>query len=371
MNFGQLFSGMDKIKILVLFPKQLERLLLVALVFFFGEFRVWNLIFLACLYWGFGMILSPSWNSWMGDLVNENRRDVYFGRRSKITGTSTFLALLAAGYTLQQFGDAGVTKQYLGFALNFFIAFISRILSVISLSKQYEPPYTVPREAEFGFLEFLRQKEFRNYRLFVLYLGFMNFGVFLSAPFFTPYMLNDLQLGYLTFTLVNALAIVAKVFSLPVWGWVTDRFGSRRILKLTGFLMPLVPILWLASPDVSWLILTQAYSGFVWGGFEIATISFIFDTTTPAKRATCVAYYNAISRPALIAGAMMGGLLVRLNTIFWSEYLFVFLASGLVRFAASFLLLGRLKEVRTVERIGYCAFVSQSPYKHADNGTAV
>jgi len=324
----------------------------VALVFFFEEFRVQQLILFACLYWAFGMILGPAWNSWMGDLVSEDRRGAYFGRRSNITGTATFVAILAAGYILQQCGGS-IQKQYTGFVLIFLLALTSRMISVLFLSKQYEPVYEVPREAEFGFLEFLQQARFRNYGLFVLYLGLMNFAVFMSVPFFTPYMLQDLHLSYLTFTMVNAAAILVKMLSMPVWGHAADRFGARRVLSLTGFLMPLVPVLWLLSGEVAWLMTIQAYSGFIWGGFEIASFSFIFDTTTPQKRATCVAYYNMINGLALFSGALLGSAIVRMNTAFWSKYLLVFLVSGLFRIVASLFFLPRLREVRTVETIGY------------------
>jgi MFS family permease len=310
----------------------------VALVFFLGEFRVRHLILFACLYWAFGMILGPAWNSWMGDLVSEDRRGAYFGRRSKII--------------LQQHGGS-IEKQYTGFVLIFLLALASRMISVLFLSKKYEPTYEVPREAEFGFLEFLRQARFRNYGLFVLYLGLMNFAVFMSAPFFTPYMLQDLRLSYLTFTMVNAAAIIVKMLSMPVWGLAADRFGARRVLSLTGFLMPLVPVLWLLSGDVAWLMTIQAYAGFIWGGFEIASFSFIFDTTTPQKRATCVAYYNMINGLALISGALLGSAIARMNAVFWSKYLLVFLVSGLLRIVASLFFLPRLREVRSVETIGY------------------
>ncbi|HSQ78860.1 MAG TPA: MFS transporter [Nitrospirota bacterium] len=325
----------------------------VALIYFFGELKIWHLLFFTCLYWTFGMVQSPAWNSWMGDLVVEGRLGAYFGRRSKVAGTATFIALLMAGYILQQFEGRGAGRQYEGFVLIFLMAIASRMASVLFLSKKYEPAYSVPPEAEFGFMKFLRHAEFKNYRLFVLFLGFMNFAVFLSAPFFTPYMLHDLHLGYLTFTMVNAAAIIAKVLSMPVWGRAADRFGARRVLTLAGFLMPPVPILWLVSNKVAWLIAIQIYSGFIWGGFEIAAISFIFDTTLPQKRATCVAYYNVISGLALISGAMLGSFIVRVNSVFPSKYLLVFFLSGLLRFVASLVFVPRLQEVRTVERIGY------------------
>jgi len=351
-----LIRGLGSRKRLVIYAAVFQGFMFIpiALTFFSGEFRIWQLLGLICLYWAFGMILSPAWNSWMGDLVNENRRGAYFGRRSKLTGASTFLSMLSAGIILQQFGYSGTGDAYIsGFAVIFILAFASRMTSVFFLSKKYEPPYAVPREAEFGFGDFLRQARFRNYGRFVIYLGVMNFAVFLSSPFFTPYMLNDLRMDYLTFTIVNAAAIIVKVLSIPIWGRAADRFGARRVLTLTGTLMPVVPILWLISDSYLWLIIIQAYSGFVWAGFEIATFSFVFDTTTPQKRATCIAYYNVISGAALITGATLGSAIVSMNEVFASKYLLVFLISGLLRFGASLYFLPRLREVRTVETIGY------------------
>jgi MFS family permease len=181
----------------------------------------------------------------------------------------------------------------------------------------------------------------------------MNFAVFVSGPFFTPYMLNDLHMDYLTFTLVNGVSILVKVLSLPVWGRAVDRFGARRVMSLAGYLMPVVPLLWLFSRTVPWLIGVQIYSGFIWAAFEIATVSFIFDVTTPDKRVTAMAYYNMLSGAALISGALFGSLVVRVDALFASPYLLAFLVSGILRFVASLLFLPRLSEVRPVEEIGY------------------
>jgi MFS family permease len=166
-------------------------------------------------------------------------------------------------------------------------------------------------------------------------------------------MLNGLRMDYLTFTVVSAAAIVGKVLSMPVWGLAADRFGARRVLSLTGFLMPLVPLLWLVSGATVWLIAIQAYAGLIWGGFEIASFSFIFDTTSPQKRATCVAYYNMINGAALISGALLGAVIVRMNTFFPSPFLLVFLLSGVLRLVASAWFVPRIREVRPVETIGY------------------
>jgi hypothetical protein len=117
--------------------------------------------------------------------------------------------------------------------------------------------------------------------------------------------------------------------------------------------MPVVPLLWVFSGDVAYLITVQMYSGFIWGGYEIASFSFIFDTTSPRNRATCVAYYNVLNGAALLAGAVAGSLIVRYNHLFWSKYLLVFALSCLFRYGASLAFLPRLREVRMVESIPY------------------
>jgi MFS family permease len=324
----------------------------VILVFFLGSQRVTFLILFACVYWIFGMILSPAWNSWMGDLVDEKQRGDYFGRRSKITGASSFFAFLAAGFILHLYPE-GTATEYLGYVTIFLLAFSSRIFSYVFLTKKYDPPFETPPRPEFSFFEFIREARFRNYGRFVLYLSFMNFSVYLAAPFFTPYMLKDLQLDYMTFTIVNASAIVVKFLSMPVWGRVSDQYGTRKVLSLSGILMPVVPVLWIFSGSMYYLILIQILAGFIWAGFELSSLHFIFDTTTPVKRPTAIAYYNVLNGICLFAGSMAGALLVKYNSLFWSKYLLVFVLSGILRGLASYVFIPKLKEVRIVESIPY------------------
>ncbi|MCX6706839.1 MAG: MFS transporter, partial [Candidatus Woesearchaeota archaeon] len=112
----------------------------VMLTFYFAKFSVFYLILFISLYMIFGSIINPAWSSWMGDLVDENKRGSYFGKRNKITGMVSFVTFVIAGFMLQNFSD-GAMMQYAGFAMLFVVAFVSRIFSFVYLFKQYEPPY--------------------------------------------------------------------------------------------------------------------------------------------------------------------------------------------------------------------------------------
>ena len=324
----------------------------IALVFFFGEFRVFHLILFISLYWIFGAVLGPAWTSWMGDLVDEDKRGHYFGVRNKVTGFASFVSLLLAGFILQRFSD-GTAYQYIGFLTLFSFAFLFRVISVIYLTKKFEPEYRLDMSAQFSFVDFVRRSLLTNFGLFVLFMCFMDFSVYMSAPFFTPYMLRDLRFSYLIFTLITAAAMITKYISMPVWGKATDRFGTRKILVLSSFLMPIVPLLWVFSHNIYYLVLIQAYSGFVWAGFEISSFNYIFNTTTPQKRTTCVSYLNVLRGVAIFLGASIGSLIVRHNSIFWSQYIFIFIVSCFLRYIASFIFVGRLKEFKKKEDIPY------------------
>ncbi|MBN2374001.1 MFS transporter [bacterium] len=324
----------------------------IILVFFWGSLRIISLLLLVCLYWIFGMILGPAWNSWMGDLVDENVRGTYFGHRNKIAGFVAFFTFVVGGYILQSFSN-GKERQYIGFMIIFILALISRMLSFFFLTKKYEPMYDIFKEFKIHFMDFLRQERFKNYRFFIFYLSLMNFAVYIAGPFFTPYMLYDLRLDYKTFTIINASSLIIKFLAMPVWGELMDKYGTRKILVLSGLLLPLIPLLWIFSSSVRYLVLIQIYNGFVWAGFEIASFSFLFDITLPHQRVSHVIYYNVLNGIAILIGGILGGVLVKYNTLFASKYFFVFIISFLTRFSVSLYFLPKLREVRIVEEISY------------------
>jgi MFS family permease len=338
--FGALASGLMYIPI--------------TLAFFLGKVSVPLLLLFICLYWISTTIIGPAWNSWMGDLVDKNERGAYFGKRNRISGFATFFSFLIGGYLLQQFvGDT--TIQYIGYVVIFGIALIARIFSFIMLSRQFEPEYKEDPGSYFSFLDFMKKARFNNYGMFVIYNAFMNFGVYVSAPFFTAYMLKGLNMSYIDYTLISAAAILMKNISMPIWGKAMDRFGARKVLTVAGFTMPIVPILWAFSHNFWYLIGVQLYSGLVWAAFDLATFTFIFDVTTPQKRASCVAYFNVLNGATMLAGALIGGfILARLPaSALGSSFLVLFIISGILRYMSSFIFLPKIKEARTVEPIPY------------------
>ncbi len=327
--------------------------LLILSVFYLGKYKIYYLILFVTIYWVAGAIPYPAWNSWMGDLVSPEQRGSYFGRRTKIT-VLIILIFTALGGILLDWFKIGLEKPYAGFAAVFLVAMLARLGSALMMSKQYEPEMVkVEEEDKFSFFDFLKQAPFRNYGLYTIFLTLMNFAVYISAPFFTAYMLYDLHFSYTQYMIILSVPLVAKYFSLPIWGKFSDQYGNKKIMSLTGYLMPIVPILWIFSTNYYFLICAEIVSGVVWAGFDLSTFNFIFDSTTPQKRARCVSYLSITTGIMVFLGTMLGSLIIDYNNLFWTKYYLAFLVSGVLRVFISAILLPRIKERRTVKDISY------------------
>jgi MFS family permease len=334
---------------------------LLPFIFGSGGPAVWLLIGLALLYHGTNGAVVPVWNSLIGDLVPPDIRGRFFGNRNRFCGMSTFIALIAGGGVLQIFAQRHQVAW--GYLIIFLAALAARLNSVRWLGRYADPAFSLSPEQVFTFRQFLRHSPRSNFAKFVFFVGAVNFGVAFSGPYFALYMLRDLGFSYLQFTLVTAAAIISQFLTFRYWGGLTDRFGNKKILNVCGWGVGLVPILWLVSTHLGYLMAIQAYAGFVWAGFSLSAANFLFDAVTPAKRARCVAYQSLINGVCVFVGSLCGGLVANelpesfsLAHQTWtpiSPLPVIFLISGLVRFVSAGFFLKKFREVRPVEPISH------------------
>lgn len=305
----------------------------------------------------FGGILNPIWNSLMNDIVKVNS-GTYFGRRNKIIGAFSLVSLLIGGFILDYFKH---TKLFIGFCIIFGIAFIARSISAYILSKHYEPELKFEKEYYFSFKQFLKKIPQSNFGRFAVLISLMMFATAIASPFFSVYMLKELNFSYINWTLVVIASSLGSLMFMALWGKFADKYGNIRVIKITGFLISIIPLLWLASPLIIkisetslifYLILVELFSGAVWAGFNLSIINFIYDAVTRQRMALCFAYSNMLNGFGVFIGASLGGVISSLNFMFigLSPILFVFLLSGLARLFVYFIMISKVKEVREVQK---------------------
>jgi len=303
------------------------------------------LIIFYSVYMFSGFFIGPSWSSWMRDMTEGMERGKYFGKRNKILGIAGLTATISAGLILDWFKSREIV--FMGFAIIFVAACVSRLISRHYLKQQYEPKLKLDDGYYFSFWQFIKKAPSNNYGRFAIFFASMNFATAIAGPFFAPYMLKTLGFNYITFTIVNLIAsTAATLLVMPLWGRFNDYYGNVKTIQLTAFLVPVIPMLWLVSPSPYYLIGLQVFSGICWAGFNLAAGSFSYDAVTKPRMGLCVAYTGTLSSMGVFLGSVMGGLLASYTTISMNIYLFVFVVSGLARLTFAVMFSGNIKEVR-------------------------
>jgi len=314
------------------------------------------LIICAVIYFTGPNLGSPQWGSLMGDLVPESHRGRFFALRTRLSSLANFSALILAGFLLEGFATLGFT--YWGFVTLFVLAALSRLASAWHLQQMHDPPGHVAAIELPWHRDLWRGLRETGLLRFTLFFAAMQFAVAIASPFFTLYMLRDLEFSYVAFMFNTAASVCVQFLTLNRWGRLSDLFGNRLILMTTGLVIPVLPVLWLVSTHYVYLLAVQALSGLVWAGFTLSATNSVFDLTPRNRRATLMAVHNVLAATAVFGGAILGGwlgthlpatlLLFDLSWSWLTPLYGVFIISTLARLTVALVFLPRLREVRKV-----------------------
>jgi MFS family permease len=253
------------------------------------------------------------------------------------------------------------TVAWWGFVVIFALAGIARILSAVALSPVQDVHQTAHQEAQQGFRRFLRESMTKDFRRFLLFSGLMHASVLIAGPFFVLYILQDIHLSYFGYGGWLAAGLLGQLLTLQAWGQFGDRFGNKALLSITGFTVPILPMLYLISTNVGFLLAVNFLGGVIWAGLALGLQNYVFDSVRPEDRAKAVALYSTVNAIGWSVGALLGSWLVEHlpARIEWAGFMlqpasnlpFVFFLSGVLRLLVSSTLLGTFHEARQVERI--------------------
>ena len=276
-------------------------------------------------YWVSGGAMSPAWNAWMANLTLHTQRPRYFARRSGINQLALLFAFGCAGYVLHR---AGLEVLHC-FTWLFSVACLARVSSAVALWAQadIEPPRRL-HVSEARIVKQVRSAwRFSQFQV-ATYMCCLAFGTHLAAPFFTPYMLRELSLGYAEFAALSATSILAKALTFPACHHVAERVGLERVLRWAGAGVALTPIVWACSSSVGALVFAHVLGGAVWAAVEYASYQLLLDSAPAELTAEFFSIANCMTGLAQVTGALCGGLLLSQG---WCGYTELFTISSLGR----------------------------------------
>lgn len=319
-----------------------------------GHAVVWVIVFSTIGLIAAGLC-APAWTSLMGDVTDAPTRGSYLGHRNRLVILAMFATLMLGGVMMAGFQRRGL--PWAGFILSFSAAAAARAFCVRLLARHYDPPLTVQRSDYFSFWDFIRRTPHSNFAKFTWFVALMNGAVNISGPFFNVYMLRDLEWDYLRFSASTGAFLATQFMLCPWWGQQIDRYGARAVLRATALLLPALPVVWAFTESFSVILGAQVLSGCAWSGFNLAVMTFLYDSVTPPKRARAMSYHGVLNGScSFLGGTVVGATLaaglpdelalgpVRVSLI--SNLPAIFLISGLLRAMVLVVLFPLFREVR-------------------------
>jgi DHA2 family multidrug resistance protein len=136
-----------------------------------------------------------------------------------------------------------------------------------------------------------------------------------------PSISGDLGVSISQGTWVITSFGVANAISVPLTGWLTQRFGAVRLFTLSVILFVLASILCGLAPSIELLIAFRVLQGFVAGPMIPLSQTLLLSTYPPQKAGTALALWGVTTLVAPVAGPLLGGYITDNWTWPWIFYI--------------------------------------------------
>lgn len=262
----------------------------------------------------------PAWTSWMSDLVPSDNRGRYFARRNTIAGIVGMIIGIPAAWFLDY-----TTRQNhwepLGFGILFGLAALGGVFAFFYMLMQPEPPTVETSRTDSmgwrGVLEFYRAPfQDANFRRLMLFNVVFGIGQQIAAPFFLPFALKNLQMGYVWLQILGTISSLSALASMAMWGYLSDKFGNKPILAIGVVGVFTLPIPWIfatqSQPTVTTvlLLINHVLGGLFWAGVGLTQFNLLIRLSPPERTGVYVATMSAVTGltgglAPLIGGSLM------------------------------------------------------------------
>src|SRR6266545_4638079 len=151
-----------------------------------------------------------------------------------------------------------------------------------------------------------------------------------------PAMAGDLGVSPDQGTWVITSFGVANAISLPLTGWLTQRYGQVRLFTASVLLFVLASFLCALAPSLTMLIVFRVIQGAVAGPMIPLSQSLLLASFPKKKAGTALAIWGITTLVAPVVGPVLGGSIT--DNISWPWIFYINIPVGLVAAAVTWLI---------------------------------
>ncbi|CEG27320.1 MFS transporter [Bacillus sp. B-jedd] len=265
-------------------------LLLMFFVIYVPEgYQSWVFVILVGLMNFPGSFAIMSWQSFIGDIIPDHRRNGFFSERNKLLTIVGMIATLTIGLGLRFFDIANP----LPYQLLFLFAFLFGAIEVYYIFKHRERP-GIKKEKSVRYK--IRFSSYTNkpYLFFLISGLYFNFGWQMAWPLFSIYQISYAHANGFWISLFTVANQVAQIASFTWWGRMADKHGNTKMMILVALGMAIAPVTMILSTNLIYLTIANGLSGFFVSGTVLVLFNQLLDVTKEETRTAYIANYNVL-----------------------------------------------------------------------------
>ncbi len=241
------------------------------------------LFLILALHYILANIANTAWNSWMRELVPLRIRGTVYARRMRRSTALSALFAVAAGLYLDR---AGTVESY---SIVLIVAFAFGMVSSLYISRIHEPRM---HNNGFTYRTLLEPFHDSNFRNLMIFIATWSLAANMVLPFLAVYMYKELGLGVATVMALTVVSQFSSVYFLRSLGELSDRYGNKPVIALSGSVFALSIFLWTFTTfpgphrfTLPLLLILHVLLGLAIGGINLGTLN-IGAKLSPVSKST-------------------------------------------------------------------------------------
>ena len=207
------------------------------------------IIGISCIAGLIGNMGSAVWQSWMADLIPDNRRSSFWSQRQSWTMLAFLVSVGLSGWMLDVFDAGNSNASANGFALIFLLAAISGVSDILI---HWSVP-EIPAKPQVSLIPMarrllipLRHPSFRN---LALAMGFWTLSCTILGPFSQLYLKRVMHATYTELSVLPIAAALSSIIAGIGASYVIDRVGAKTVASVMTIICPFFGIAWFLITD--------------------------------------------------------------------------------------------------------------------------
>ncbi|WP_163102484.1 MFS transporter [Peribacillus alkalitolerans] len=263
--------------------------LLLLIPFLNREWQAWILVGVVAAMGLPNAIATLSWQSFIGDLIPDERRGAFFSERNRVLTLVGLIVTFLTGF-IMQFFDKHLPGPY---QVVFLICFIFGLIEVFYLIKHKEIPLQRMKvETSRGLGNSLSIFKHKPYFYFLVCAILFNFGWQMAWPLFNIYQINYAHASAFWISLFTVANQISQMASYKWWGRSAEKWGNSVMLSVAGIGMASAPILTILSKNLIYLTLINLLTGIFVAGTVMLLFNQLLHVSPDHNRTSFIANYN-------------------------------------------------------------------------------